>query len=128
MTDTQKLLLGLILSLHVSSVGAENLGPTNAYSSASDVSDIIQNNDIEGQFISEISAESAGKKMEIKRNEIIEVIYNIGQLKIKISARSLTSGNMGDEIKFMNLSSRSTLYGVIKENGVVVTQSGGIGP
>ncbi len=113
--------------MHVSSVCAENLRPTNAYSRVSDVSDSIQNNDIEGQFIPGPSAESAGKKVEVKRNDIIEVSYNIGQLKIKISARSLTSGTMGDEIKLMNLSSRSTLYGIIRESGVLVTQSGGLG-
>lgn len=127
MTNTPKLLLYLFLSLHVSSVRAEPLGATKAYSIASSVKDVSQDSDIKRHHIRGNSAEFAEKQVLVKRNDVIEASYKIGQLRIKVSARALASGAIGDEIKLINLSSRSILYGTIRESGVVVSQSGGIG-
>lgn len=45
--------------------------------------------------------------------------YRLGALEIRAEGRALSRGGVGDEIRVMNLSSRTTVSGRIAEDGAV---------
>lgn len=55
----------------------------------------------------------------IKRNQIVMLIYRRGGLSIATDARSLGRGGVGDLIRVMNLTSRTTVTGIIGADGTV---------
>ncbi len=54
----------------------------------------------------------------VDRNEIVPLIYNSGGLYIATEGRSLGRAGIGDIVRVMNLSSRSTVSARIGEDGV----------
>ncbi|MEQ5869153.1 flagellar basal body P-ring formation protein FlgA [Sagittula sp. NFXS13] len=56
----------------------------------------------------------------IDRNQVVEIIYNQGGLRIATEGRALGRGAVGDRIRVMNVSSRTTLFGTIAEDGTVL--------
>lgn len=60
---------------------------------------------------------SDSEKVKVRRNQMVNIEYATGHLKIIISARALKNGMSGDTINFLNTSSRSTLYGIVNEDG-----------
>ncbi|MDA5095093.1 flagellar basal body P-ring formation chaperone FlgA [Aliiroseovarius sp. KMU-50] len=55
----------------------------------------------------------------IDRNQIVRLLYNTGGLQIAAEGRSLSRGGVGDRIRVMNLSSRSTITGTVRPDGSV---------
>ena len=55
----------------------------------------------------------------VTRNQIIMLVYKRGSLRIATDARSLGRGGVGDLIRVMNLTSRSTVTGIIGADGTV---------
>jgi len=55
----------------------------------------------------------------VDRNQIVRLIYQSGSLQIVADGRSLGRGGVGDFIRVMNLSSRTTVSGIIAANGSV---------
>ena len=55
----------------------------------------------------------------IERNQIVMLVYKRGGLRIMTDARSLGRGGVGDVIRVMNLTSRTTVSGIIGADGTV---------
>ncbi len=55
----------------------------------------------------------------IERNDIVRLRYRSGGLVIEADGRALGRGAAGDRIPVMNLTSRTTLSGLVRENGYV---------
>ena len=60
-----------------------------------------------------------GPPAVIDRNDLITLVFNRGGLRIVADGRALGRGAVGDVIRVMNLSSRTTLTGRIDEDGKV---------
>lgn len=55
----------------------------------------------------------------VDRNQIVSLVYEAGGLQIVTEGRALGRGGTGDVIRAMNLSSRTTVSGIVTETGVV---------
>lgn len=55
----------------------------------------------------------------VMRNQIVQIQFNSGGLTISTEGRSLERGGVGDRVRIMNLSSRSTLFGQVQQDGTV---------
>ncbi len=66
-----------------------------------------------------IRIDDVGPPALIDRNQIVMLIYDLGGLQIATEGRSLGRGGIGDRVRVMNLSSRSTITGTVLENGSV---------
>jgi len=56
----------------------------------------------------------------IERNQIVTLHYRSGPLTIAAEARALGRAAAGEEVRVMNLASRSTVTGTVTETGGVV--------
>jgi len=56
----------------------------------------------------------------VDRNQIITLVYQTSGLLIAAEGRSLDRAGAGDRIRVMNLTSRSTLSGVVQSDGTVI--------
>lgn len=56
----------------------------------------------------------------VERNQIVLLIYERGGLTIATEGRSLSRAALGDRVRVMNLSSRTTVTGTITEGGTVI--------
>lgn len=56
----------------------------------------------------------------IERNQLVKLIYSRGGLNILTDARSLSRGTVGDVVRAINLSSRTTVTGRVRGDGSVV--------
>jgi flagella basal body P-ring formation protein FlgA len=56
----------------------------------------------------------------IERNQVVTLIFRRGSLTIAADARSLGRGGIGDAIRVMNLSSRSTVTGIVQSDGTLL--------
>jgi flagella basal body P-ring formation protein FlgA len=66
-----------------------------------------------------IMPQDLGPAALIDRNQIIVMIYNHAGLEILTDGRALDRGGIGDRIRVMNMTSRSTVTGRITESGTV---------
>jgi flagella basal body P-ring formation protein FlgA len=53
----------------------------------------------------------------IQRNQIVQVRFAGSRLMINTEGRALERGGVGDRVKVMNLSSRTTLFGYVQPDG-----------
>lgn len=56
----------------------------------------------------------------IDRNQMVEIIYAAGGLRIKAEGRALGRGAAGERIRVMNTDSRTVLFGTISPDGTVL--------
>lgn len=56
----------------------------------------------------------------IQRNQIVTVTYGAGGLSIVTDGRALDRGGAGDLVRVMNISSRSTVTGIVTADGQVL--------
>lgn len=66
-----------------------------------------------------IRAEDLGPPSIIDRNQLVALAYAAGPLTILTEGRALGRGGVGDVIRVMNLTSRTTVTGRIDANGAV---------
>ncbi|MDA7430197.1 flagellar basal body P-ring formation chaperone FlgA [Primorskyibacter aestuariivivens] len=57
-------------------------------------------------------------------NQFVSLVFTTSQLRIQVDGRALGRGGAGDRIRVMNLASRSTLFGVVQEDGTVLVKNG----
>lgn len=57
-------------------------------------------------------------------NQFVSLVFTTSQLRIQVDGRALGRGGAGDRIRVMNLASRSTLFGVVLEDGTVLVKNG----
>ncbi len=53
----------------------------------------------------------------VQRNDIVTLIYRRDGLQISAEGRALSRGGVGDTVRVMNLSSRTTIHGWVTESG-----------
>lgn len=56
----------------------------------------------------------------IDRNQMVEIVYVAGGLRIKAEGRALGRGAAGERIRVMNTDSRTVLFGTISPDGTVL--------
>ena len=62
----------------------------------------------------------------IERNQSVKLVFQNGGLRIETEARALARGAVGDLVRVMNLSSRTTVTGRVQEDGSIAVSSGRI--
>ena len=62
---------------------------------------------------------SLGPPAVVERNQLVSLVFRSGGLDIRADGRALGRGAEGDEIRIMNLASRSTVTGTIAGPGLV---------
>ncbi|PIE12432.1 MAG: flagella basal body P-ring formation protein FlgA [Rhodobacterales bacterium] len=55
----------------------------------------------------------------VERNQLISLIYSRGDLNIATEGRALQRAGVGDLVRVMNLSSRTTVSGIVMKDGRV---------
>lgn len=66
-----------------------------------------------------IRPEDVGPPALVERNQPVTLIYRRGGLTILAEARSLSRGAVGDVVRAMNLSSRTTVSGRVEADGTI---------
>lgn len=66
-----------------------------------------------------IHAQDLGPPAVVDRNQIVTLSYVAGALAIVTEGRALARGGVGDQIRVMNLASRTTVTGLIMADGMV---------
>lgn len=56
---------------------------------------------------------SLGPPALVERNQVVTLLFSRGGLEIRAEGRALGRGAEGDEIRIMNLGSRSTVFGTV---------------
>lgn len=67
-----------------------------------------------------IRKEDVGPVALVKRNQHVKLVFRHGSLMIATEARALQRGGIGDFVRVMNLSSRTTVSGQVSSNGSVI--------
>lgn len=60
-----------------------------------------------------------GPPAVVDRNDIVTLVYARDGLQIMAEGRALSRGGVGDIVRVMNLSSRTTITGQVSETGVI---------
>jgi flagella basal body P-ring formation protein FlgA len=60
----------------------------------------------------------------VERNQIVALAFESGGLAIRAEGRALTRGSRGEVVRVLNLASRQTVTGIVRDDGVVVVGSG----
>lgn len=55
----------------------------------------------------------------VQRNEVVPLVFRHSGLSISTSGRVLDRGAIGETVRVMNLSSRTTLFGIVQPDGSV---------
>ena len=66
-----------------------------------------------------IRIDDIGPPALVERNQIVTLFYSVAGLTIATEARSLGRAGIGDRVRVMNLSSRSTVSGWVQPDGSV---------
>lgn len=66
-----------------------------------------------------IRPEDVGPPALVERNQSVILVYRRGGLTILAEARSLSRGAVGEVVKAINLSSRTTVVGLVQPDGTV---------
>lgn len=56
----------------------------------------------------------------VERNAVVPILYVNGTLRLSAEGRALGRGAVGDRIRVMNLSSRTTVSGTITQDGTIL--------
>lgn len=67
-----------------------------------------------------IRIDDVGPVALVKRNQHVKLVFRHGNLTIATEARALQRGGIGDFVRVMNLSSRTTVSGKVSRNGSVI--------
>jgi len=70
-----------------------------------------------------LTAAAVGAATLVERNQTISLVFRSGGLSILTEGRALSRGGVGDVIKVMNMSSRTTVSGIIRADGTVSVTS-----
>jgi len=70
---------------------------------------------------------SLGAAAVIERNQTVSLVFRSSGLSILTEGRALDRGGVGDQIKVMNLASRTTVTGTIAPDGSVMVNAGNEG-
>lgn len=60
-----------------------------------------------------------GPPAVVERNQIVELVFERNGLRITSEGRSLARAAVGERIRVMNVSSKTSLFGVVLDNGSI---------
>ncbi len=66
-----------------------------------------------------IRPEDLGPPALVDRNQIVILHFITGTLSIQVEARTLDRGGYGDVVRVMNLASRTTITGIVEQDGSI---------
>jgi len=66
-----------------------------------------------------IRPQDIGPPAIVERNQIVTIYFRSGALTIAAEARALTRAGVGDMVRLMNLASRNTVTGIVREDGSI---------
>jgi flagella basal body P-ring formation protein FlgA len=96
------------------------LDPTLASAGLSELSEVIG---MESRVVlyagRPILPEHVMAPARVQRNEIVPLVFRQAGLSISTSGRVLDRGAVGDTVRVMNLSSRTTLFGTVQADGSI---------
>ncbi|WP_424832034.1 flagellar basal body P-ring formation chaperone FlgA [Ruegeria sp.] len=69
-----------------------------------------------------IRASDFGPPAIVNRNDLVTLVFDHALLSISTEGRALGRGAVGDRIRVMNLSSRTTITGLIRADGQIEVQ------
>ena len=72
-----------------------------------------------------IRPEDLGPPALVERNQFVELIFERGGLSIVTDGRALDRAAVGEQVRVMNLTSKSTVSGVVTPRGSVLVGGGG---
>ncbi|AGT10130.1 flagellar basal body P-ring formation chaperone FlgA [Paracoccus aminophilus] len=58
----------------------------------------------------------------IERNQLVTLVYENALLRIEAEGRALAAGSVGEIVRVMNLSSRTTLAGRVQPDGTILVE------
>ncbi len=61
-----------------------------------------------------------GRPALVERNQMVELIFSLGGLRIAAEGRALARAGAGERIRVMNTDSKTVLFGTVAENGSVL--------
>lgn len=64
-----------------------------------------------------------GQPAIIERNQMVELIYSEGALRITTSGRALERGGVGDQLRVMNSNSRNIVIAEVSETGELIVSN-----
>lgn len=66
--------------------------------------------------------EDIGPPAVVERNQIVTLAYARSGLSIRIEGRSLARAGVGEKVRVMNLQSRATLMGRVRDDGTILVE------
>lgn len=66
-----------------------------------------------------IGFNDVGPAALVERNQLVSITYEVGGLSISSEGRSLGRASAGDTVRVMNMSSRTTVVGIVQADGTV---------
>lgn len=70
-----------------------------------------------------VMTRDVGPPTLIDRNQTVKLVYKVGTLTIATDGRSLDRAGVGDLVRVLNLSSRTTVSGTVTRDGTVVVSN-----
>jgi len=70
-----------------------------------------------------IKIDDIGPPAIIERNQIVTLFYAAGLLVIATEARAMSRAGVGDKIRVLNLSSRTTVTGTVRPDGSIMVNA-----
>ena len=67
-----------------------------------------------------IRPEDVGRPTLVERNAIVSLVFSANGLLITAEGRALGAAGAGETLRVMNLSSRSTVFGTVTQDGSVI--------
>lgn len=66
-----------------------------------------------------ILIDDIGPPAIVTRNQLVQVSFRAEGMQITTEGRALERGAVGDRVRIMNLSSRATLFGQVRQDGTI---------
>lgn len=99
--------------------------PDNTEGAVSDPRDAIGSETRETVYQGQsLFSKDLGPPAIIDRNQRVTLLYRNGPLSIRTEGRSLSRGGVGDQIRVLNVSSKTTVTAVIDSDGIAVVDPG----
>ncbi len=135
-------IITIIWMLMASAISAESVVPTSAIRPRSVISEdmvAVVKKDLRGGLSAlsdvvgmearvalypgrAIRAEDIGAPAVIERNQVVQLIYQSAGLEILTDGRAMGRGAVGEVLRVMNLSSRSTVVGTVRPDRSILVQ------
>ena len=96
------------------------VSPVNVAGAATRIEDVVGQEARTALYAGRpVRLQDVGPPALVDRNQIITLIYTTSGLQIMAEGRSLSRAGVGDAVRVMNMSSRTTVSGTVQPDGTV---------